>query len=279
MAIEPRKRRQSRPKSPAERIQILLTKLWGDNQRSMADAIGCSQPLLSMIVSGSRQPGPKLLELVAKHPKVNPEWLRSGYGEPILAEPTLDSLPIAEVVLPGPPLENRELLLAHRYPVLPGAFATTRHWFRVRRNQPVVDSKNAKVRDGDLLLMESDFSQFWLSNFRGLAIVRLPRDNGTEVRLCRIWPKKLQSPDGKTIFNVDDFAYEENHKLVRQVTTLEYPDGKEATFEEFIVMSPQAANGEAPIERRLNPSGRELFLSALSEDIVAVALQLVREAP
>jgi hypothetical protein len=263
----------------AKRIDFLLKHLWNDNQRSMAAEIGCSQAVLSMVVNGKRPPGRKLVELIAAFPRVNPVWLQSGSGEPILARAALDSLPVSEQILPKPPLECRDLLLSERYPVTPEQFAQSRYWLRISRNQPAVESKLVKVRADDLLLIESDTHNLQLWDFRGLAVVRLPKGDETEIRLCRIWPES-QTP-GETVFNVDPFEREAKRgQLVRRTTTEEYPDGTKRTWETFAEVVPEQQKGKTGAERwRTTTRPVHFHRKVMSDSVVAVAVQLVRARP
>ena len=78
--------------------------------------------MLSKIATGEQSPGRRLLEAIASHPKVNPAWLLSGEGTPLLAEkPNVPTegwpVKIASKLLPGPLDQHRRLLLDDTFPV------------------------------------------------------------------------------------------------------------------------------------------------------------------
>src|SRR5436190_21351486 len=97
--------------TPAGRIAWLLTHLFGGNMRRMAEAVGVTHSVLSKVVGGQQGPGRRLLESIASHPKVNPDWLFSGEGEPLLAasHPGTGEIweaPISHILLSKPPTEQ-----------------------------------------------------------------------------------------------------------------------------------------------------------------------------
>src|SRR4051794_17237468 len=96
------------PETPGGRVEGLLREVWGGSQRRMAAEIGVSQALISKVVRGEQVPGRKLLEALARHPRIAAAGVYEGRGEPladpdrveVTAEPML---PVARCVLPGPP--------------------------------------------------------------------------------------------------------------------------------------------------------------------------------
>jgi hypothetical protein len=66
------------------RLSLLMDLIFEGNQRRASRALEISQPLLSMILSGSRSVTKKFLGKWSQHPRVNKEWLLTGSGEPLL---------------------------------------------------------------------------------------------------------------------------------------------------------------------------------------------------
>jgi hypothetical protein len=152
---------QQDPGTPAGRIEFLLRVLWSGSQRKMAEDLSVSQALISKVVRGERAPGSKLIDAVANHPRVNRLWLHEGQGEPLRAEhreaPADEYwVPIARVILPGPPADNVGLLAGHRVPVAASYFASSRYLLEIQADDAVVRVSKLKIAPGDLLLMETN---------------------------------------------------------------------------------------------------------------------------
>src|SRR4051794_2903827 len=95
----------------AGRIAWLLIHLFGGNMRRMAEAVGVTPSVLSKVVGGQQGPGRRLIEAICSLPKLNPSWLISGEGEPLLAARhpgpgQVWEAPIARVLLSGSPAEH-----------------------------------------------------------------------------------------------------------------------------------------------------------------------------
>jgi len=150
---------------PAERLVFLLEALWSGNRSAMAAAIGCSHTAISQVATGKRPLGGRLMKLVAEHPKVNPIWLLSGEGEPLLAEGTgVPSegwpVPVVHSPLPGPPMEHPALLTGRTFPA-PGVWAReSRYWLQIRDGQEITTAMGSRLAAGVLLLIETDVGDF-----------------------------------------------------------------------------------------------------------------------
>jgi hypothetical protein len=153
---------QQDPGTPAGRIALLLRVVWAGHQRRMAEDVSVSQATISKIVRGERAPGSKVLDAVARDPRVNRMWLLEGVGEPLRAEhreaPADEYLvPIARLILPpGPPADHVGLLAGPRVPVAAFYFASSRYLLEIQADDAVVRVSESKIAPGDLLLMETD---------------------------------------------------------------------------------------------------------------------------
>jgi hypothetical protein len=265
--------------TPEDRIRWLLDHHWSGNQSQMAADIHCSQSVISRVVRGVQPAGSRLLRAIGDHPEINKIWLLSGDEKPLIIP---GSLPISNAILPGPPLQHRDLLEG-RYPVIPQDFRESRYWHRIQPNEPAVDSKIAKVRPSDFVLLECDVPWFLSQypNFSGLAVVRQHEESGEICRLCRIWPER------SNLFNVDTFEAASSSsktrakakRVVRQITVLEYWDG---TTESRVEPAVRATRDSMPprggVRQHPRPSPSRSPTVGVA-DIVAVSVGLVRETP
>jgi len=234
----------------------------------MAADVGCTQSLISRVVRGVQTPGPRLLEKIAGKPEINKIWLQTGQGEPLVPH---DSLPISEEILSGPPHKHRYLLLPERYPVTREQYSETRYWLRIHSTQPVVKANPFKVRANDLLLLECDPTRIELDEFRGLAVARLGKADGKVPRLCHIVPEGPPK-----VFRANPFDPESEtrrRRLVRQFTVLEYSDGTAEIEPSELQRKTPGGFGHRPM---VAPAR---YPAVHVDDIVAVAIQLVRQSP
>jgi hypothetical protein len=161
---------QQDPGTPAGRIEFLLRVVWSGNQTRMAADLAVSAALISKVVRGERAPGSKLLDAVANDRRVNRLWVHEGQGEPLRAEhreaPADEFLvPVARIILPGPPGDHAGLLAGPRLPVAACFFTSSRYLLEVQAGDAVVFVAELKIAPGDLLLLETD-GAVWQGNIR-----------------------------------------------------------------------------------------------------------------
>ena len=99
----------------ASRIKMIVDRVFAGSQRSMAKSIRISPATLSLVLSGQREPSPKLLHSIASLPSVNREWLLRGTGEPLNLQPQVLTdigaiVPYAHGLLPGRPKDFEDRL-------------------------------------------------------------------------------------------------------------------------------------------------------------------------
>jgi hypothetical protein len=145
----------------ADRIQQLLTLLYDGNQSKMAEDIGIAQPVISRVVTGKHQPGKRLLSAIAAHPKVNPGWLATGLGDPLLSavRPETTSgwpVPIARCLLPGLPVEHHHLLTPEVHYVPGVTYRDTIYAIRARDCMTDQLAQLHRILAADLLLVDAD---------------------------------------------------------------------------------------------------------------------------
>ena len=121
----------------------------------MARAIRVSQGLISKVVNGQQNPGQRLLNALAAHPRINAEWVLCGLGQPV-PFPEEGSLPVTTALLPGPPLRFPQFLSGRRHPVARDYARPTRYWWMLTSTSALVSEPALRLALGDLLLMEAD---------------------------------------------------------------------------------------------------------------------------
>ncbi len=197
-SIMPRRKLDSFPppdlSTMAGRIAWLLIHLFGGNMRRMAEAVGVTHSVLSKVVGEQQGPGRRLMESIASHPKVNPDWLFSGEGEPLLAARHPGSgeiweAPIAHILLSGPPTEQAGLFEATTFPLAGAFYRPTRYLYRAGAGDPIVRMDSEKVAPGDLLLLETE-DGLWKADRRILAgalvAIRVVSRDGFDYVLARV---------------------------------------------------------------------------------------------
>ena len=175
--------------TPRERFCFYLKNLFEDNQRRMAQDTSLSQAVISKIVLGKQDPGSRVLKLLSQHPKVNPAWLVSGEGDPLLADRKSYGeggwpLPIAEALLPGPTASCQEFLTS-QIELVSGAVYRDSAYIYVLPNDILAE----QMRVGDRILLDSDPKR-WRRNLQvldnKLCAVRLHKASGPYIKLLRV---------------------------------------------------------------------------------------------
>lgn len=176
-------------KTPQERFNFYLKYLFGGNQRRMAEETSLSQSVISKIVLGKQDPGSRVLKLLSQHPKVNPAWLLSGEGDPLVTARKSHGdqgwpLPVSEVLLLGPPSTCRELLTSHIELVAGVVYRESAYVYLLTDNIP-----EAQMQAGDRILMDAN-PRRWRRNLRvldgKLCAVRQHTASGPHIELHRV---------------------------------------------------------------------------------------------
>jgi len=149
-------KKQTSEGTVADRVLQLLADVWGNNQRRMAEEIGCSQAAISNIVTGKFLPGKRLLSLIAAHRDVNEEWLMQGKGSPRRQQVKSPELPISQQPLPGPPDQYPQMLTGETYRIPHEDYSPKRYWLELLPTDPAVAHRSQKMSEGDLILIDTD---------------------------------------------------------------------------------------------------------------------------
>ena len=267
--------------SPAQRVIWLLEQVWNGNRSEMGRAIGCSHSVLTKIAAGQQAPGRHLLTAIAAHPKVNPTWLMSGEGEPLLAERS-DSpaegwpLPIARQIIVGPPAQYRTLLSGEHFPVTGAFYQPSRYWLEIQPSDPITRSRHNLAKDGDLLLMETDpvwWKETYLVDGR-TCVVRVQINNQEQHKLSYVMYSSGGQEEPESLLaelfggNVDRDA------LTTEIILRKPPGGDWAIRQQY--RNPDSPAARTPGKRARQISlGPQVYPIQL-HDILAVCLMLVR---
>ncbi len=159
--------KSNRPAASAlgERITWLLDHVWDGNRSAMSRDVGCSPSVITKVAAGSQSAGRRLLTAIANHPKINPTWLLSGIGEPLLADsPEVPAagwpLEITRQPLLGAPADCPGLLSGESFPTAGAFYRESRYWIEVQPRDPLLRLRHLRIAAKDLLLIETDKS-YW----------------------------------------------------------------------------------------------------------------------
>jgi hypothetical protein len=139
----------------------------------LAASINASGAAISRVLSGKAEVGPRLLEALASHPQIRPDWVRYGRGEPRRssdpsgAAPGGQFLPVAVGILPGAPADHPLELSGEHQPVAAFFYRPTRYWLKITERIPKKARAAGRLEPDDLVLMETD-RQCWLDDLRVL---------------------------------------------------------------------------------------------------------------
>jgi hypothetical protein len=268
-----------RRSSASERVVWLLNAIWKGNRSEMGRSVGCSHTVLAKIVGGQQGPGRRLLASIAEHPKVNPGWLLSGAGEPLLASGSMSAegvmLPIAQRPLPGHPDRHREYLSGQSFPVPSAYYRDSRYWLAIERGARMLNDLRESFEVGDLLLMET--SPEWCQQFNQvngrLCIIRMA-SKALPPELARVHFVS-EAPDGPDYWEADPFEHMLRSGPATERFVIECTPGRHPTVRQQTVL-PSSGKGRAS-ERRSSKDAASQPYSIKLEQIVGVCVLLVRQ--
>lgn len=143
------------------RVGRVYRELYGSSQAAMAKDLGVSQPLISKVVRGEQEPGPKLLAALVKNPRLNPRWLMEGGGEaffPVERELGLGLfLPVFKRIQTAFHRGDTDAFAALQFP-LSILLKSTVYLLEIQPGDAVLRFPELKFAAGDLLALDSDAS-------------------------------------------------------------------------------------------------------------------------
>lgn len=154
----------------AARVKAILDVVFGGHQSRMAAVVGCSQPMISRVVSGKQEPGPQLIASLAQLNGVKPNWIYSGKGSPVPGGDIVTAESGAQPMLPvlwhpdfwfGSVNRLPADMIDEWYPVSPDLYRATRYWLKVEKGWDFTEAKlkRLSLAIGDLLLVETDLDE------------------------------------------------------------------------------------------------------------------------
>src|SRR5438094_326832 len=83
-----------------ERLRLVLEQKFHGKQNPLANALGVSHTLVSLVLRSVQPPTRNLMARLGTIEGVNPRWADTGEGEPFLPD-VRGTLPVSNVLLPG----------------------------------------------------------------------------------------------------------------------------------------------------------------------------------
>lgn len=222
--------------SPGRRVNWLLDKKFIGNRSTMARRLGFAPSTLSRVVTGEKPPGRRLLTAIVEHLGVDSKWLLTGEGEPFVRTITSGGwetvAPVADKLLPGAPQDHRELLT-------PESFDTTtllgpsQYWYRLTRDDPIVNDTRRGFRSGDLLLLETDRTRFPKSENlnNNICVITFMIDGRSTRKLGSVTEFGGSIDDGPARLEADTFDLPmDTQRIVKEYIIQEYPNKEPRLF-------------------------------------------------
>jgi len=154
-----RRKQESTRWSPRSRFRYVLDAFYAGNQSGFARALGCTQSVVSKIITGRQHPGSRLLLALASLDGMDRKWALLGEGSP----PELDSGTALKLALPvwedpTTAFDPKSPGKAAEFRAVSGAdFSPTRLFLRLSKaSMPLTSGLQFQV--GDLLLIDRNAS-------------------------------------------------------------------------------------------------------------------------
>ena len=227
------------------------------NQRDFARKVGCSQPLLSRIVTGKQEPGKELLQRIARYCGMDPAELLATLEIPLTFGNAATTIPVAQGLLDGSPATLRHELTTDTLTVAPTVYRDSLYAVVAKRCEPAFSDPSELMRGDDLLVIDSSMERVEknLLTLNGRLCVVARRSGSNTITLRRVWVT---------------FDIREKHFTVRTC-----PDAKVAHFRDskFGNRQPRSIQLDDP-----ETLPEENFVDQVINvnDIAGVAIELVR---
>lgn len=265
-----------------ERIAQLCTSLWGGNASQMAKELQISQPVASRVLRGGQPPSAKLIENLARDPRVNLAWLLRGEGAPGDREAGCGvPVPIAKQLLPGPPADHAHLLSGDFFGLAPNYYRESRYWLEIQPTDPVLTSEIVRLKPRDLLLMDAGREAISAEErfFGDLCGVRVSGDEGASHKLARVTYVPGSDEDGASRLEADTFDLAPNPKdIVTERVIREFRGQTRMVTNTYRLKQSRTTGKQIRVplgELELEPS----LPTIVHSDIVSVCILVVRRRP
>jgi hypothetical protein len=242
----------------------------------MAKQIEMSATGIIKVVTGQQQPGRQLLTAIVKHSPVNAAWLLTGQGFPY----TTAALPMVQQALPEPPGQCDDSLSDERLSKVEGLYKPSRYWLKIQKGDAILRSSVQKIREKDLLLMETNASEFpqGLALDGKICVVRMPGVDSPRFKLADVevtYEEGIDDDDDEECLLADTFDL--GPAVIMETVIHEYPGEDLRVFKRPI----RRKEGKTPSKHSpsvpLHPE--EMVYEGVKinySDIVAVCILIVR---
>jgi hypothetical protein len=264
-----------------DRVRKLLREFWNGNQSQMSRDTNCAQATLSLIANGKKEPGKRVLTLIAAHPAINSDWVFHGKGEPYTdqastAASETPSLPVADKPLPGLPSAHVGLLLDERQVVVPELANPDSYFLRLSSDEPISRQTEMQVAPGDRLLIDMTPAAIpkMESLYEKLCVVRHPR-NPERAALGLVSYFQASKEDGPEGIAVDTFDLgPAPQEIVRKLTAVMHR-GRQRIIEQYFRKVGKGENQrlEQVSQLELEPQ----LMPIRYEDILGICKMLIRK--
>jgi len=172
---------------PAALVADLVEQISGGNQRDFARKTGCSQPLISKILSGKQQPGRELLEKMASLDGVDrPAILRFIDVDDTSLVWGEAQVPIAQCLLDGHPEDRRDQLTTNSVVLSRSIYRPSLYAVAARGCEPAFGDPSERMRADDMIVIESSTGRF-RKNLQSLNGKLCAVSEGDTITLRRVW--------------------------------------------------------------------------------------------
>jgi transcriptional regulator with XRE-family HTH domain len=182
----------------AARVWEVLQCYFLGSQSEMARQLGMTQPAISLVVTGKREPGPRLLNAIARLPGVSADWISSGKGtlpeRQAVRDPRRCFLPLYASLHDAFPSRNQLGPTIHGVNVRAADFSESRIVLELSEAREWGDAKNCPLRPGCCLIFETD-RRFWAAEpykLEGRYAVRFSADQAPD-RGELVYVRRLES--------------------------------------------------------------------------------------
>lgn len=239
-----------------KRIAWLVATRFHGNKSEMAGVLDLTHMVISRVVAGKREAGPRLIRRIIEKLGVNAEWLLHGRGEPFPDTATgspKGRIPVFEKLLAGR-LTGASDQQAERWVDGPGLLTPTQYWFVVQSGHPLPSAGERGFRAGDLLLLETDPTRFPPPErlWERLCVFNNPSGSEPPVRLGLVSYYEATIEEGPARLEADTFDGEVAERgIVEEFIFRRYPGGQVQSLQRKLALDRKGAVSRATSKNEL----------------------------
>lgn len=266
--------------TPGDRVRHLLSLKWNGNQTEMAKETKCAQATLSLIANSKKDPGKRVLNLIASTPGINRKWLFDGVGKPLVknVKQSVASdcyLPVVKRAIPGNPSDHLDAMTGEKFEVMPTHATPNNYWLELRNDEPILAVGELMLRPGDRLLISTapeDIPQE--SCLCGQTVVVLDPKKHERPVLAQVEYVPCSADDGPAHIEANYFEGDVlAREIVRRVTHVEFRGKKRSVSSPYRVIREKGIDKIVPVGLvELEPPNARITHS----QIVGICLSMFR---